>query len=187
MAQIEDVESWVGAEVVDHEGQKLGKLSELYVDRDRNTAAYGAVATGLLGRKHHLVSLVGATFGRDHVRVGFGKDLVDAAPEVGDEGLTAREVGVLDLHYGLDADGPPADPDALRYESASVLRERRDRADADLRHAEELEAEAARRSDRADAELHDARSRQDAAAADQAERDRLLAEAEDARRSAEGA
>src|SRR5690349_17012208 len=101
--QVERVEEWVGQEVVDRDGEKIGKLEDVYFDLDSaGGPTLGAVKSGLLGRKRHLVPLTGATLGRDQVRVDFPAQAVKDAPEVGDEGrLSGADEDALLGHYGV--------------------------------------------------------------------------------------
>jgi hypothetical protein len=65
--EIERIEDWIGREVVDTDGNKIGKLDEVYYDGD--AAVVGEVKHGLLSRKRELVPLRGAVVTRDSVRV----------------------------------------------------------------------------------------------------------------------
>jgi sporulation protein YlmC with PRC-barrel domain len=65
--EIERIEDWIGREVVDAEGQKVGKLDEVYFRGD--DAVIGEVKVGVLTRKRVLVPLEGAAVTRDSVRV----------------------------------------------------------------------------------------------------------------------
>lgn len=65
--EIERIEDWIGREVDDAEGNKLGKLDEVYFDGDRAVAA--EVKPGMLSRKRIVVPLEGAVVTRDAVRV----------------------------------------------------------------------------------------------------------------------
>ncbi len=65
--EIERIEDWIGREVDDADGNKLGKLDEVYFDGERAVA--GEVKPGLLSRKRIVVPLEGAAVTRDLVRV----------------------------------------------------------------------------------------------------------------------
>src|SRR5436190_13940084 len=65
--EIERIEDWIGREVDDADGNKLGKLDEVYFDGD--TAVAGEVKPGILSRKRVVVPLQGASVTRDSLRV----------------------------------------------------------------------------------------------------------------------
>jgi sporulation protein YlmC with PRC-barrel domain len=177
---IERVEDWVGQEVVDPDGEKIGKLDDVFFDLGSDTATLGAVKAGLLGRKVHIVPLAGASLGREHVRVAFSAAAVKDAPAVGDDG----EIGGADeqdlfAHYGLQ---PPASAGAsgARYESGTARASRLEAADAAATRAREYDAQAQRRETAAEELERKAREAQQAA-------EDARAEAGDARQDAKTA
>lgn len=66
-----DLQDWIGTEVLDSAGEKVGKLDELYFRGDEPLAA--GIRSGLAGRKHHAAVLLGATVGRDSLRLSVGE------------------------------------------------------------------------------------------------------------------
>jgi hypothetical protein len=187
MAEVEDIRSWVGADVVDPTDDKIGKLVDVLIDARTGEPGYGIAKSGVLGHRS-IVPLAGAAFSRGHVRVTVGKDRASSAPvDVADQ-LTAADEALLRRHFGpeeMASDEPVAlDDDTVRFESAVAIDERRRQAAADLARAEELEAKAQARDAKA-TDLHDdARAREQRSAAEAAERDRLLDEAAEARAEA---
>lgn len=175
MADIEDIESWIGADVLDPQDAKIGKLDEILVDRSTGQAVYAVAKTTVLGRRH-TVPLHGATFSRGHVRVLVPKELADAAPQVAGDTVLGVDAATLRRHYGLD-EHRQHDPDEVELESASSRARQRAEYEAARARADELEREA----DRKDAEATDHRAastqEEDTAGAAEAERDRLRAEA----------
>jgi uncharacterized protein (TIGR02271 family) len=98
-----DVYAWRGRTVVDRDGDKIGKLDEVYLDEQTGRPEWALVNTGLFGTKSSFVPLAGATETDDDVRVQFEKAQVKDAPNV-DEGrqLSQDEERQLYSHYGLD-------------------------------------------------------------------------------------
>lgn len=189
MTEIEGIESWIGADVIDPSDTKVGKLDDLVLDVETGAAGYGIVKHGVLARRS-IVPLGGARFNRAYVRVTATAEQVASAPVDFDQRLSAADDALLLRHFG-DRTSPAAsheqdgDPDAVRFESAKVVAERERAAAADLRRAEQLEAEAAEKHERSGALHRDAQQHDEKAAAEDAERDRLLAEAAAARAAAE--
>ena len=97
------IDSWRGRTVVDRDGDKVGKLNELYLDEQTGRPEWALVNTGMFGSKSSFVPLTGATETGDDVQVQFEKAQVKDAPNV-DEGqqLSQEEEHQLYSHYGLD-------------------------------------------------------------------------------------
>lgn len=180
---IERIESWRGQDVLDRDGEKLGKLEDVYVDLGSDEPGLAAVKTGLLGRTVRLVPLRDASFARDAVRVTVAKERFDNAPEAGEEGVLDRgaELAVFD-HYDLPA---PAGDEGPRYESTQSAAARHAQAEEQRRHADELEAAAERRGEEAQDAHRRAEEARDAAHAAEREREEALNAARSAREHAE--
>ena len=84
--QVEGIEEWQGQDVLDREGDRIGKLESLFSDTEDGSPSLGCIKSGRLTKHFSLVPLAGASFGRNHVRLPFSKDQVDSAPQVGEEG-----------------------------------------------------------------------------------------------------
>ena len=174
---IEAIEEWVGRDVVDQDGDKVGRLGEVHFRGDE--AIIGEVRSGRIAKKTHLVPLTEASAGRDYLRIPFGKDVVDKAPAAGSDGaVSAEEVDAVSQAFGRDLG------DGQGLESASARGERLAAAAEKLRRADELEAEAERLAREAEDAV--ARARDADREADEAieARDRAEAEAKEARAKA---
>jgi uncharacterized protein (TIGR02271 family) len=94
---------WSGRDVVDADGDKIGKVDEVYVDTTTGEPAWLAVNTGLFGMKTNFVPLQGAQPAGEDVRVAYTKDEVKDAPGIEpDQELNDSEEQALWSHYGLD-------------------------------------------------------------------------------------
>ena len=94
---------WRGRDVRDPEGEKIGTLGEVYLDRETKRPAWGGVLTGLFGRHESFVPLDRVQASGDDLLVPFAKDLVKDAPRIDPEvALTAAEEEKLWRHYGQD-------------------------------------------------------------------------------------
>jgi uncharacterized protein (TIGR02271 family) len=102
MPTIEEIQRWPGAEVVDNDGDKIGKLDHVYQDRETGEPTFGAVKTGLFGSKLSLVPIQQATLVGDDVKIPFDKQAVSDAPKVEADGeLSEQEEQQLYEHYKL--------------------------------------------------------------------------------------
>jgi hypothetical protein len=94
---------WRGYELVDRDGDKIGSISEIFLDRETNEPEWATVKTGLFGRRQTFVPIRDATSEGDIVRIPFEKDHVKDAPNVDPgEDLTHAEERALYDHYGVD-------------------------------------------------------------------------------------
>jgi uncharacterized protein (TIGR02271 family) len=103
---------FTGRTLVDSHGDKIGKVDELYMDRDSGGPEWALVHTGLFGTKKHFVPLRGATPSGEDVRVPVTKDQVSDAPSIEADGaLSDAEERRLYEHYGVayDADAGTTD------------------------------------------------------------------------------
>jgi len=103
MIPVENITDWRGQEVVDPNGEKLGKLEEVYFDGETDEPVFGAVKTGLVSKSLTLVPLLRASVGRDYVRVDRRKAVFKKAPsfDTGTE-LTLDDEAKTYEHYSMD-------------------------------------------------------------------------------------
>ena len=96
------VAAWRGAAVVDHDGEKIGTIDEIYADADTGKPEWLAVKTGLFGMKLSFVPIAEATETGGGVRVPYDNQQVKDAPAVeSDHELSQDEEANLYRHYGL--------------------------------------------------------------------------------------
>lgn len=96
---------------VDPSGEKLGTITDVYVDDETGNPTWLAIRTGLFGTRHSLAPLTGVYVGGDDVVVDFAKDVVKDAPNVDvDEHLDSAEEERLYRHYGLDRHAVAGEP-----------------------------------------------------------------------------
>jgi uncharacterized protein (TIGR02271 family) len=103
MPQLSEAYDYRGRTLVDPQGDKIGKVEEIYLDTQTEQPEWALVHTGLLGKKSHFVPLRDAGAKGEDVRVPFDKDAVKDAPSIDPEGeLSQEEEARLYSHYGLD-------------------------------------------------------------------------------------
>ena len=96
-----DVRAWRGRTLVDRDGDKIGKIQDVYLDRSSGEPEWIAVKTGLFGSNVSFVPVHHATLDGEDVRVGYEKHLVKDAPNVDPDGeLSPEEERRLYQHYG---------------------------------------------------------------------------------------
>jgi uncharacterized protein (TIGR02271 family) len=103
MSEFTQVYEWRGRTVVDRDGEKVGKLDEIYLDQQTDEPEWALVSTGMFGAKSSFVPLQGAAPAGEDVRVAYAKEQVKDAPRVEPDGeLSEHEEGELYRHYGID-------------------------------------------------------------------------------------
>jgi uncharacterized protein YrrD len=103
-----DIAEWHGRELVDRDGERLGKLEEVYFDVETDEPQFGTVKEGLIGRHLTFVPLTGMTIGPDNLQVAVSKKQVNEAPNIalqGDE-LSQADESALYHHYELNYTPP---------------------------------------------------------------------------------
>jgi sporulation protein YlmC with PRC-barrel domain len=99
-----NVAEWHGKMLVDLNGEKIGKLQDVYVDVETDQPQFGTVKEGLIGRHLTFVPLGGIRIGPDGLQVSVTKEQVKAAPSIemhGDE-LSQDDESALYHHFELN-------------------------------------------------------------------------------------
>src|SRR4029453_14649972 len=111
MAHHQNIAEWHGKTLVDRDGQKIGKLEDVYVDVETDEPMFGTVKGGLIGRPLTFVPLAGLTIGPDNLQVTVSGEQVKSAPNIelhGDE-LSKEDESTLSHHYQLISPPPGAE------------------------------------------------------------------------------
>jgi len=99
---IETAIGWRGRTVLDQAGRKVGRLEEVYLDRDTDRPAWAALHTGLFGLRRTFVPLTGAQLAGDDVQLPWSEELIKNAPNANpDVALSEEEEDRLYSHYGV--------------------------------------------------------------------------------------
>jgi uncharacterized protein (TIGR02271 family) len=101
MPTMQQVENWRGRTLVDQDGDKIGKIEDIYLDRQTGEPEWIAVKTGTFGSNLSFLPIEGATLAGDDVRSAEAKDRVKDAPNVEADGeLSPEEERRLYEYYG---------------------------------------------------------------------------------------
>jgi hypothetical protein len=135
---IGEIVPWEGHDVVDCDGKKIGTLDDVYLAAGSSAAVFAYVKAGLLGRRHFLVPLAGASLSDNRVRVAYQHDRVKSAPQFPPSATLDRGIEQdLARHYDIKLTAAPVG-DAPRYESARAVAQFEAQARAMTRQADEL-------------------------------------------------
>ncbi|WP_413249283.1 DUF2382 domain-containing protein [Sinomonas flava] len=91
-------------DVIGQDGEKIGRIGDLYLDDDTNNPNWVTVKTGLFGTHESFVPLHDASVRGEDIVVPYTKDQVKDAPRVDPDGhLERTEEDRLYTHYGRTA------------------------------------------------------------------------------------
>lgn len=110
MARTMQPQELIDSAVVDPDGNKIGKVGNVYLADATHQPEWITVKTGLFGTKESFVPLSGARTDKDGIHVQVDKDSVSEAPRIDADGhLSPEESTQLYQHYGLPV--PRTSPD----------------------------------------------------------------------------
>jgi uncharacterized protein (TIGR02271 family) len=101
-SQSQDYSAWIGHAVVDQSGNKVGRVSQIFVD-DQGQPLWLTVNTGMFKSRSSFVPLDGATADGDRLVVAYDKAQISDAPQVDDDGdgyISPEEEEALYRYYG---------------------------------------------------------------------------------------
>jgi hypothetical protein len=107
-----NVAEWHGKMLLDSDGEKIGKLQDVYVDVENDKPRFATVKEGFISRHLTFVPLsVGIKVGADELQVAVTKEQIKSAPNIeqpGDE-LSQADEAALYHHYELNYTAPDAE------------------------------------------------------------------------------
>jgi uncharacterized protein (TIGR02271 family) len=106
MIDINDIDTVTGATAYDRDGDKIGRVGQVYVSEDGRQPLFATVHTGLVGTKESFVPLQGATLQGGDLRLQYDKATIKGAPSIDDDGaLSDDEQGTIFDYYDGGAGG----------------------------------------------------------------------------------
>ena len=101
MTSPNDAQQYIGRNAVDLEGNKVGKIGQVYLDDRTGQPLWVTVSTGLFGNRQSFAPIAGSAFDGDDVRLAVSKDTIRDAPNVDDdEHVSGDEQNALQEYYG---------------------------------------------------------------------------------------
>jgi uncharacterized protein (TIGR02271 family) len=136
MAKTMQPEELIDSAVVDSDGNKLGKVGNVYLADATHQPEWITVKTGLFGTKESFVPLSGAHTDKDGVHVQVDKDSVSDAPRIDADGhLSPEESTQLYQHYGMPV--PRTSPDGRMDRGKAAMSGRGKQDDRAMTRSEE--------------------------------------------------
>jgi uncharacterized protein (TIGR02271 family) len=125
-----------GAPVYDNNGDKIGKVEEIYYDQQTRVPEWIGIGTGFFGTKRVLVPVKGAATHDDGLMVPYSKDQVNDSPDIDAEEISQETEAELAAFYGL---GYSKERSATGRTEGAPRGNKRDEDQAMTRAEEELE------------------------------------------------
>jgi uncharacterized protein (TIGR02271 family) len=121
-----------GAPVYDNDGDKIGKVEEIYYDQQTRVPEWIGIGTGFFGTKRVLVPVKGAAPHDDGLMVAYSKEQVKDSPDIDEDEISQQCESDLATHYGLGyseqrsetglTEGGPSGRGTARDEDQAVTR-----------------------------------------------------------------
>jgi uncharacterized protein (TIGR02271 family) len=86
MTTTQDLQNMQGQTALDVNGDKLGKIGQIYVDDQTSAPLWVTIATGMFGTKESFAPLYGSNASSDGLQLAVSKDMVKDAPGVDADG-----------------------------------------------------------------------------------------------------
>ncbi len=98
----DQIDQVMGRDAYSSDGDKIGRVGQVYLDDQSGQPAWATVNTGLFGTSESLVPLTEASFSGDRLTVPYDKDRVKNAPNVSEDGhLSPEDEQTLYDYYGM--------------------------------------------------------------------------------------
>jgi hypothetical protein len=109
-----NVAEWHGKMLVDSDGEKIGKLQDVYVDVENDEPQFATVKEGFISRHLTFVPLGGITVGPDELQVAVTKEQVESAPNIEQHGGELSQADESALYHHFELNYTPADTESGR-------------------------------------------------------------------------
>jgi uncharacterized protein YrrD len=103
------VAEWHGKMLLDRNGEKIGKLQDVYVDVETDQPQFATVKEGVIGRHLTFVPLGGIRIGPDDLQVAVTKAQVRAAPQIEMHGEELSQNDESGLYHHFELNYAPPD------------------------------------------------------------------------------
>ena len=109
-----NVAEWHGKMLIDRDGEKIGKLQDVYVDVENDQPQFATVKEGFIGRHLTFVPLGGITVGPDDLQVPVTKSQVESAPNIAQHGEELSQADESALYHHFELNYTPPDTESGR-------------------------------------------------------------------------
>jgi len=104
-----DFSEWHGKDLVDRDGERIGRLEDVYFDVETDQPQFATVKEGLIGRHLTFVPLTEVTIGPDNLQVPASRSEVKDAPNLALEGDELSQADESTLYHYYQLNYTPSD------------------------------------------------------------------------------
>ena len=108
------VAEWHGRMLIDRDGEKIGKLQDVYVDVETDEPQFATVKEGFIGRHLTFVPLAGIKVGPDSLKATVSKAQVEDAPNIAQHGEELSQADESSLYHHFELNYTPPDTESGR-------------------------------------------------------------------------
>lgn len=109
-----NVADWHGKMLLDHDGEKIGKLQDVYVDVETDVPQFATVKEGFIGRHLTFVPLGGIKISPSELQVAVYRTQVEAAPNIELQGEELSQADESSLYHHYELNYTPPDTESGR-------------------------------------------------------------------------
>ena len=109
-----NVAEWQGKTLIDRNGEKIGKLQDVYVDVETDEPQFGTVKEGLIDRHLTFVPLGDIQISPDDLQVAVTKEQVRSAPDIEMHGEELSQADESTLYHHFEMNYTPIDTESGR-------------------------------------------------------------------------
>jgi sporulation protein YlmC with PRC-barrel domain len=109
-----NVAEWHGKMIVDCNGEKIGKLQDVYVDVETDEPQFATVKEGFIDRHLTFVPVAGIQIGPDDLQVTVTKEQVRSAPDIQMHGEELSQADESTLYHHFEMNYTPINTESGR-------------------------------------------------------------------------
>ncbi|HTA13519.1 MAG TPA: PRC-barrel domain-containing protein [Solirubrobacteraceae bacterium] len=109
-----NVAEWHGKMLVDCDGQRIGKLQDVYVDVETDEPQFATVKEGFIGRHLTFVPLSAIKVSPDGLQVAVSSELVKGAPNIEQHGQELSQADESSLYHYYELNYNPPETESGR-------------------------------------------------------------------------
>jgi uncharacterized protein YrrD len=109
-----NVSDWHGRALIDSDGEKIGKLQDVYVDVETDEPQFATVKEGFIGRHLTFVPLGGIQIGPGDLQVQVTKEQVRTAPDIEMHGEELSQADESRLYHHFEMNYTPINTESGR-------------------------------------------------------------------------
>jgi sporulation protein YlmC with PRC-barrel domain len=106
---IVDFSNWHGKDLVDRDGERIGKLEDVYFDVGTDQPQFATIKEGMIGRHLTFVPLTDVKIGPDNLQVSASRAEVKGAPNLDGEGDELSQADESTLYHYYQLNYTPSD------------------------------------------------------------------------------